>query len=423
VVAAQDAKAVVNGITVTSPSNAVSGAIQGVTLSLAKAAPGTTTTISVTRNIAAASSAIQSFVQAYNNTAATLSTLSAYNADTKTGAILQGDSTLLGVQSRMRSALSSAVAHATGYASLSELGIAFQKDGTLLVDSTKLNAALSNPTKDAAAALAAVGTPSDSLVSFGGASAAALPGNFAVLVTRLAARGAATGSAPAALTITAGVNDTLALSVDGIAASVTLAAGTYSASGLSAMLQSRINASTALSTAGSGIEAGTAGGVLTLTSRKWGSASGVTITGGTAAADLFSGAASTTGVDAAGSIGGVAATGSGQSLTAQGLTVGITGGVTGARGTLNFSRGIADTLGTLVTNVLTTTLAARTSGLQTSITDLAVRRAAFETRMTDVEAAMRAQFSALDTTMNSMQNTSSFLTQQLAALNKTTTSG
>jgi flagellar hook-associated protein 2 len=128
-------------------------------------------------------------------------------------------------------------------------------------------------------------------------------------------------------------------------------------------------------------------------------------------------------VDAAGSIGGVAATGSGQSLTAQGLTVGITGGVTGARGTLNFSRGIADTLGTLVTNVLTTTLAARTSGLQTSITDLADRRAAFETRMTDVEAAMRAQFSALDTTMNSMQNTSSFLTQQLAALNKTTTSG
>jgi flagellar hook-associated protein 2 len=422
VAVAQDAKAVVNGITITSANNTLSGAIDGVSLSLNKAAPGTTTTVTVARNVAAAASAVQSFVSAYNNANSTLTTLSAYNADTKTGAVLQGDSTLHSVQARVRSALSGIVAHAGGYASLSEIGIAFQKDGSLLVNSGKLNVALSNPSKDAASVFAAVGTATDSLVSFGNAASTADPGSYAIVVSQLATRGSAAGSAPAALTITAGVNDTLALAVDGTAASVTLAAGTYTPATLSAMLQSRINGNAALVAAGGAVEATASGGVLSLASRKWGSASSVSVTGGSAATDLFGTAASTAGVNATGTIGGVAATGSGQSLTAKGLTVNVTGGTTGSRGTLNFSRGVADSMNTLVNNMLTGTLAARTTGIQSTISDIADQRAAFEGRMTQVEAAMRAQFIALDTAMTSMQNTSSFLTQQLSAMNKTNSS-
>lgn len=40
-----------------------------------------------------------------------------------------------------------------------------------------------------------------------------------------------------------------------------------------------------------------------------------------------------------------------------------------------------------------------------------------EDRMISVEARIRAQFSALDTLVSSLNNTSSFLTQQLASLN------
>jgi flagellar hook-associated protein 2 len=184
------------------------------------------------------------------------------------------------------------------------------------------------------------------------------------------------------------------------------------------MLQSRINSNAALAAAGSGVDVTTSGGALAVTSRKWGSASSVSVTSGTAVADLFGTASSTAGVNAAGTIGGVAATGTGQSLAGKGLTVGITGGAIGPRGTLNFSRGVADTLNTLVNSMLTGPLAARTSGIQSSISDIATRRAAFEQRMTGVEAAMRAQFIALDKTMSSMQNTSSFLSQQLDALSK-----
>jgi flagellar hook-associated protein 2 len=421
-VAADDAKIVIDGITIRRASNTVSDALEGVTLNLLKAAPGTTTTLKVSRNVDAAVSSVISFVQSYNSAASSLGTLSAYNADTKTGAVLQGDSTLLSIQSRLRSVLGAAVSNTGGYASLSELGISFQRDGTLLTDSTKLRAALSNPAKDASTALAAVGTPSDSLVKYGAASTAAVAGSYALQVTQLATRGAAVGSAPTALVITAGVNDTLDLSVDGTAASVTLTAGTYTASTLATMLQSRINGNASLSAAGRTLEAAESGGTLTLTSKRWGTASSVALTGGTALADLFGSPVATDGVDAAGTIGGVAAVGSGKTLSAQGLTVSIEGGTTGARGTLDFSRGTADRLSTLIGDLLNGALQSRTTGLQTSIKNIASQRDAFEARMVQVEANMRAQYIALDSALTSMQNTSSFLTQQLANLPKISSS-
>lgn len=415
---ARDSTVVVDGVTVSRPSNSVSDAIEGVSLSLLKAAPGTTTTLNVARNVDAAASAVQAFVQAYNSASTSLAGLSAYDAATKTGAVLQGDSTLIGVQSRLRSLLSAAVANAGGYASLSELGITFQRNGTLIADAAKLRAALNDSSKDAATAFAAVGTPTDALVTYSAASAAATAGNYAIEVTLLATRGGVSGSAPASLTISAGVNDTLAMSVDGTSASVTLTAGTYTAASLAAMVQSRINGTAVLRAAGAAVEASQSAGTLTLTSNRYGSISSVTVTGGNALTDLFSAPASTAGLDAAGTIGGIAATGSGKNLTAQGLTVTIAGGTIGSRGALAFSRGVADRLSSTISDLLNGSIAARTSGLQASIKSIASRKDAFENRMIKVEANMRAQYVSLDKMLSSMTNTSNFLTQQLANLPK-----
>jgi flagellar hook-associated protein 2 len=409
-VAAQDAVVAIDGITVTRASNTVSGAIEGVTLSLAKAAPGTLTTLTVARDVDGAKAAVDAFVKAYNDAAATLKGLSAYNAETRTAAVLQGDSALRSVQSRLRAVLGAAVDYAGGYASLSELGIAVQRDGTLLADAAKLRAALADGARDAASAFAAVGKASDSLVRFVTATGDAEAGDYAVQVTQLATRGGATGSAAAALTLTAGVNDTLDVTVDGVASSITLPAGTYSAAELAALLQSRI----------AGVEASESAGVLSLTSKTWGSTSAVTLTGGSALADLFGTPASVAGVNAAGTIGGVAATGAGRELTAEGLTVSVEGGATGARGSLRFSRGIAFQLDTLIDGLLEDTVGARTEGLAASLRSLDERRDVLERRMTSVEARIRAQFVALDNMIASMNATQSYLTQQLAALPKIT---
>jgi len=139
-VAAQNAKLTVNGIAITSATNTVKEAIQGTTLTLVNTG---TTGLSMKANTTSVTSAINDFVKAYNSLQSTAKTLTAYDADTKTGAALMGDSTLRNLQTRIRQALTTPQAGGTdGFKVLTEIGVGFQKDGTLAVDSTKLEKAL-----------------------------------------------------------------------------------------------------------------------------------------------------------------------------------------------------------------------------------------------------------------------------------------
>ena len=61
-------------------------------------------------------------------------------------------------------------------------------------------------------------------------------------------------------------------------------------------------------------------------------------------------------------------------------------------------------------------LKSKTDGLNVSIKTIADQAARFETRLDSIEKRYRAQFVALDATLSSMQSTSDYLTQQLAAL-------
>lgn len=139
-IAAQNAKLSVNGIAITSASNTVKEAIQGTTLTLVQTG---TTGLSMKANTASVKTAINDFVKAYNSLQSTASSLTAYDADTKTGAALMGDSTLRNLQTRIRQALTTPQAGgANDFKVLTEIGVGFQKDGTLAVDTTKLDKAL-----------------------------------------------------------------------------------------------------------------------------------------------------------------------------------------------------------------------------------------------------------------------------------------
>ncbi len=417
-VAAQNAVAVIDGIPVSNASNTISGALEGVTLNLAKTG---TTTLDVAKDNASVQSAIEAFVKGYNDLNKTLGDLSRYNADTKQASLLTGDSTLRSVQSQLRAVFNTALATAGGgMSTLSEIGLGFQRDGTLRLDSTKLNAALNDPTKDVATLFAAIGKPSDSLMAFSAATADTKNGRYAVEITQLATRGTASGSTSAALTITSGVNDTLDFTVDGALGSITLAAGTYTADSLAAELQSRING--ALSSSGPTVTVSQSGGVLSVVSDRYGAVSSVSIGGGSALADLFGAPVQTDGLDVAGSIGGFPATGSGQTLTgsgdAQGLTIEVSGGATGDRGTIDFARGYATLLDKLIEGMLKTDglINGRIDGVNDSIQALGPQREALSRRLELIEKRYRAQFTALDAMVASMTQTSTFLQQQLANL-------
>ncbi|WP_432380105.1 flagellar filament capping protein FliD [Duganella sp. P38] len=431
--AAADTKATVNGIAVTSPSTGISGAIPGVTISALKTG---STTLNVATDSSSLTSAVNGFVKAYNELNNQISTLGGYNAETKSGGPLLGDSTLRNVQSSLRRQLSSSITglQGTSLTNLSQIGISFQKDGTLQLDTSKLTKAINNNFNDIPGLFAAVGRGTDPDIKFVSSTAKTQAGDYNIEISQLATKGTLAGNVvlPAETTIAADttwtvtLNDTKPANLSNTA-TVSLPAGTYNPSQLSTMLQSAINGVSAFSTAGATVSA-TIGddGKLSLTSTRYGSKSNIHVSSatGTAVSAVFGTASSVDGVDVAGTIGGYTATGDGQTLTGapgapiDGLKLTVTGDDIGSRGSFGFSQGYAYQLNTLAAGFpgSSGTIASRTTGLNKTVADLAKQREAFATRLVDVEARYRKQYSALDTAIASMNTTQQFLTQQLAAL-------
>lgn len=425
--AAQDASLRLDGMAITKPSNRIADAIQGVTLDLRKAAPGTTTTLTVSRDADAVKGAVRRFVEAHNAAAAVFKDLMGYNAQTRQAGQLQGDAVGISIVSRLRSAIvSGAQILSASLGSLSQVGIRFQADGTLVLDEAVLAEAMEDSFDDIAAVFTRTLKASHATVSYKGASENTRAGSYEVSVTSAATRGTLVGSAPAGLTIAAGVNDAVAFTVDGVAASVTLAAGTYaSAEAIAAELQTKLNGVAALADAGISVTVTQSAGVLTVTSARYGSESSVAVQAGTGAANLFGGApTSTAGQNIAGTINGVAASGSGRVLTgasgdaSEGLMLEIASDATGSFGTVTFSIGYAHRIARVLDEMLAEggAIAARTDGLNGRLKAFERRRTDLEERLARTEQRYRAQFVALDAMLARMNGTASFLASQLAAL-------
>lgn len=141
---AKSAIVYVDGLKVTSDSNTVDDAIQGITLNLTDADLEKPTTLTVSANTSKSKQAITSFVTGYNNMMKTVSSLSSYDAETQKSSVLQGDATIRSIQSQFRTAISSMFDTGDGSMALTQFGISTTRDGSLEVDSDKLDDALKN---------------------------------------------------------------------------------------------------------------------------------------------------------------------------------------------------------------------------------------------------------------------------------------
>jgi len=128
----------------------------------------------------------------------------------------------------------------------------------------------------------------------------------------------------------------------------------------------------------------------------------------------------------AGSINGVAATGISNVLSgatgdaSEGLQFSVAQDASGNMGSITFSKGLAERLSDWI-NTLSDeggALSSRTDGLNSRKLRLDDQEDRLNLRLEQVEKRYRAQFSALDAMLASMQQTSSYLSQQLAALAK-----
>lgn len=139
---AENAKLTVDGVPIESATNAVSGALNGVTLDLQSAEPNKTITLAVKQDTARVSQAINSFVSSFNTMITAINTQFAYNQASGTAGTLSGDSSVRGVQQSLLQQTSYSSKTCGNIGSLASVGITMNDDGTLTVDSNKLDAAL-----------------------------------------------------------------------------------------------------------------------------------------------------------------------------------------------------------------------------------------------------------------------------------------
>lgn len=423
-IAALDATLVIDGIAVTSPSNSVTSAIQGVTLNIKQAEVGTKVNLSVDIDTGGIKAKVNTFVKEFNTMMKAINDLSKYDPETEKAAILNGDVMLRSAESQIRRTLTETISGLTGAVqSLADIGVSTQSDGTLSVDSSQLDEALDEDYEAFAVLFAAIGRPTDSQIGFVSSTDDTTIGDYTVNITQVATQGQIVGSAAANLTITDGVNDTLSFSVNGQNATIDLTAGTYTADELAIEVQTKLNGISALSDNGITVSVSQSGGVMTLISDEYGSSSSVDITGGNGKDDFIGLApVKTDGVDVEGTINGSSASGAGQFLTgtgsAEGLKLEITGGSTGSRGRVNFTRGIADQINTLLDSYLDgdSIIDQRTEIINSRIDDLASQREAISLRLEAYEKRLLQQFTSLDILVASLKSTSDFLAGQLENL-------
>jgi flagellar hook-associated protein 2 len=424
---AQNSEMTIDGIAVSKASNSVNDVIAGVTLNLLKENPTTATLVSVTRDSAAVMTSVGNFVKAYNDITQTLRDAAAYNPATKQAAVLNGEATVRNIGSQVRGLMQNSVAGGAGaFSRLSEIGVTLGKDGLLTTDAAKLNKVLTSNFDDVASLFATTGKATDSLVTYSSSSAKTQPGSYDVTVTKLATKGYTQATAPAGLTID-GTNNSLSVMLNGINATVSLSQKTYaSAAELASEIQSKINGVSTFAAAEAAVSVTESGGVLKITSNRYGGTSGINITESGPNNLHFdtSGMNVVAGENVAGTINGATATGSGQTLVgatgdaSAGLAITISGGVPGAFGKINFSQGYATQFDKFVTGLLETggALASRTDGIAASIKALTKSQTDMTARLVTVEKRYRAQFTALDLTVSKMNTTSTFLSQQLAQI-------
>ncbi len=437
--AASDANFTINGLAITSASNVDSNAIPGVTLTL-KDTSASAVNLKVAAENNAVLSGVNSFIAGYNSYINTANSLSSYDVESDVAAALLGDFTLRSVGSQVDGILRSAVTGLTGsITNLSELGITTTALGTLVLDSTIFNAALADNPQEVAQMFAAVAVPDDEDVQFSSATAATAVGNYAVNITSLATAGSMTGASVLPNFGTGGTvvvdsdNNNLTFEIDGVTTSeITLTSGTYTTGDdLAAELQVQLNGTQELLDVSRSVSVSYDSGSdsFSIVSDSVGSISTVNILAvdtNTAATLGFSVSSGVDGTDVVGTINGESATGAGNVLigdsetAAEGLNLIIGGTTTGSRGNVNFTRGIANQLNSLLGDILLDdgALETRIDTLQDRIDDVATRREDLELRWADVEARYTKQFNALDSLLASLDSTSSYLELQFDSLLK-----
>lgn len=448
-VAAQDATFVLNGLTINSASNNVSGIVDGVTLNLKGSAIGQTKTLQISSDTSKLDQSISDFVDLYNSLDNIFKTLGSYDKPPtdasgnpvqgdQTGA-LKGDPALREIKNQIKQAMVESIPGLSGaIQSFADIGITSNLDGTLSLDKTMLSNALATSPDAVGKLFAANATTTDNLVTYKGSTTDTVEGTYNLTVNVAAAQASITGGATGGGNITIdNTNNTLQVSVDGTSSStLTLAAGTYTPNDLATAIAGAINNDSAIKAGGSSVSVqyDSTTQAFTINTDKYGSASTLSLDSGTLLTSGVTGLAVTAqvaGQDVQGSLDQNGSyytfVGKGQDVTInsvlagspKGLEFNVDGTQTGARGSITFNRGYADKLTKLFSELndsSTGLIGTRLSNIQDKLDRVKDEQTKVDDRYNKILARYQAQFGALQALLNQMDNTRQSLSSSLAGL-------
>lgn len=423
---AADARFTINGIEVVKSSNTIDDVVDGVTFELTDTGRST---VKVEQDTGAVAERVQAFVDKFNALQETITELSSYDADTGRASILTGDATVRNIQNQLKQVLSDVIPglENASVRSLADVGITTDwRTGNLQFNSQVFQKQLQENPDDVTALFAEQGRTTDGQVEFVRSGTNTQAGDYDIHVSQMATRGSLAYDLSAMGEITLDAATELKFQVDGeTSATVSLAAGTYTAETLRDELQAQLNSNAALSASGRSVQVGLDdGGNLTFTSGRYGSESNVSLT--SSGLEALATKTGQVGTDVKGTINGQVAQGDGQVLylgnsaggDAAGLQVRITGGEVGARGTVRFIEGISERAVNTITDILSANgaLDSRTSSLNRELETIQEDKIKLDRRIESYQARLVSQFSAADSLIAQLNNTRDYVTQQLAAL-------
>ena len=394
---------------VVSSTNAFTDVMPGVTINV-NALSATPTTVSVGRDNGATADAVGALVAAATSLIADIGMQTKYDTTTKKASPLSSDSAVKRLAEQVRAAVTAIVG--TGSTSLSgNAGITIKKDGTLNFDRAKFISALdANPA--GIERLFGRGGTSAGGASWAAATDKTVAGSYGVVVTTAPTRATSgdvlVGGSPGGQTVGVRIGTTTA---------------TYQAAPGATPADIVAGLNVELAKAGLKVNAEVSGGGVRLTAVGFGGA-------GTFETNLDVGGAGSwtanAGTDVVGTIDGNPAVGVGNRLSlldgdtslARGLGVDIAEGVSGTIGPVDYVPGIAARLVFLATMQTGPNGGLTTSagGYDSRIKAFNDQIARFELRMTAKEAQYRRQWTAVQTSLSSLQSQGTWLSSQIDGL-------
>lgn len=137
-----DAVVKVDGFTFAAPTNAITGALGGVTLNL-KATTTGPVTLTVSPDTGSVRGRMQALVDAYNGLHKVVREQGGYNAATRKGGVLIGEPALRNLESQLRRHLVNPLPGVSGtFTSGADIGLSLDATGKLTLDGVKFDAAL-----------------------------------------------------------------------------------------------------------------------------------------------------------------------------------------------------------------------------------------------------------------------------------------